>query len=79
LRTGGKRKRPQHQPSGAEQLSREEDSITALAYVARGVTEKKWYNEHLAWVKERCHGKRDYLLGESTFSPSKPKALIPPA
>jgi hypothetical protein len=31
--------------------------------VARGVTEAKW-NEHLAWVKERCRGKRYYLLRE---------------
>jgi hypothetical protein len=31
--------------------------------VARGITEAKW-NEHLAWVKERCRGKRYYLLRE---------------
>jgi hypothetical protein len=43
--------------SGAERLPREELSITTLAHIARGVTEKKW-QEHLAWVKERCHGKR---------------------
>jgi ribonuclease HI len=49
--------------SGAECLPREEASITTLAHVARGVTEKKW-QEHLAWVKERCHGKRYYLLRE---------------
>jgi ribonuclease HI len=50
--------------SGAERLPREEESITTLAHVARGVTEKKW-QEHLAWVKERCHGKRYYHLKES--------------
>jgi ribonuclease HI len=49
--------------SGAEYLPREEESITTLAHVARGVTEAKW-NEHLAWVKERCRGKRYYLLRE---------------
>jgi ribonuclease HI len=50
--------------SGAEHLPPEEESITTLAHVARGVTEKKWH-EHLAWVKERCHGKRYYHLKES--------------
>jgi ribonuclease HI len=48
---------------GADWLPREEESITTLAHVARGVTEKKW-EEHLAWVKERCRGKRYYLLKE---------------
>jgi ribonuclease HI len=45
----------------ADWLPREEESITTLAHVARGVTEAKW-QEHLAWVKERCRGKRYYLL-----------------
>jgi ribonuclease HI len=49
--------------SGAEHLPQEEESITTLAHVARGVTEKKWH-EHLAWVRERCRGKRYYLLKE---------------
>jgi ribonuclease HI len=49
--------------TGAEHLPREEESITTLAHVARGITEAKW-NEHLAWVKERCRGKRYYLLRE---------------
>jgi hypothetical protein len=31
--------------------------------VACGITDAKW-NEHLAWVKERCRGKRYYLLRE---------------
>jgi ribonuclease HI len=48
---------------GAEHLPRDEESITTLAHVARGITEAKW-NEHLAWVKERCRGKRYYLLRE---------------
>jgi hypothetical protein len=47
----------------ASSLDREEESITMLAHVARGLTEAKW-NEHLAWVKERCCGKRYYLLRE---------------
>jgi ribonuclease HI len=50
--------------SSAERLPRKEESITTLAHVARGVTETKWH-EHLAWVKERCHGKRYYHLKES--------------
>jgi ribonuclease HI len=49
--------------SGAEHLPQEEESITTLAHVARGITEAKW-REHLAWVKERCRGKRYYLLQE---------------
>jgi hypothetical protein len=49
--------------AGAEYLPQEEESITTLAHVARGITEAKW-NEHLAWVKERCRGKRYYLLRE---------------
>jgi hypothetical protein len=49
--------------SDAAQLPREEESITTLAHVARGVTERKWH-EHLAWVKERCRGKRCYLFRE---------------
>jgi hypothetical protein len=48
----------------AEHLPQEEESITTLAHAARGVTEKKWH-EHLAWVKERCHGKRYYHLKDS--------------
>jgi ribonuclease HI len=48
---------------GADRLPREDESITTLAHVARGVTEAKW-NEHLAWVQERCRGKRYYLLRE---------------
>jgi ribonuclease HI len=55
--------------SGAEHLPQEEESITTLAHVARGVTEKKWH-EHLAWVKERCHGKRYYHLKESQHTDS---------
>jgi hypothetical protein len=49
--------------SGAEWLPREEESITTLAHVARGITEMKW-SEHLAWVKEGCRGKRYHLLRE---------------
>jgi ribonuclease HI len=47
--------------SGAERLPREEESITSLAHVARGISERKW-SEHMGWVKERCRGKRYYLL-----------------
>jgi ribonuclease HI len=49
--------------AGAEYLPEEEESITTLAHVARGITEAKW-NEHIAWIKERCRGKRYYLLRE---------------
>jgi hypothetical protein len=49
--------------SGAEYLPRQEESINTLAHVARGITEAKW-NEHLAWVKEWCRGKRYYLFRE---------------
>jgi hypothetical protein len=48
---------------GANRLPREEESITTLTHVARGVTEKKW-QEHLAWLKERCAGKRYCHLRE---------------
>jgi hypothetical protein len=42
---------------------REEERIIAVAHVARGITEAN-FNEHRAWVKEQCHGKRYYLLQE---------------
>jgi hypothetical protein len=47
--------------SGAEPLPRKEESITALAHVGRGVSERKW-SEHMGCVKERCRGKRYCLL-----------------
>jgi hypothetical protein len=48
---------------GTDWLPRQEESTTTLAHVARGITEAKW-QEHLAWVKERCRGKRYHLLQE---------------
>jgi ribonuclease HI len=49
--------------SGAEHLPAGEESITTLAHVARGITEAKW-QQHLAWVKERCRGTYYYVLQE---------------
>jgi hypothetical protein len=48
---------------GAERLPKEEESITTLTHVARGVTETKW-REIMAWVRERCCRKHYYLLRE---------------
>jgi hypothetical protein len=51
---------------------REEESITTLAHVARGVTEKKWY-EHLNWVRERAVGSDTTSFGKNNErSPSGP-------
>jgi hypothetical protein len=48
---------------GAERLPREDEGITRLAHVARGITGAKW-TVNLVRVKEKCHGKRYYLLRE---------------
>jgi hypothetical protein len=42
---------------------RQEESINAVSHVARSITEAN-LNEHRAWVKEQCHGKRYYLPQE---------------
>jgi hypothetical protein len=62
--------------SGAERLPGEEESLTTLAHIARGVTEKKWH-EHLVWVKERCRGKRYYLLRERQHTTFEHGRLLP--
>jgi hypothetical protein len=49
--------------SDAEHLLREHASVTLLAHIARGLTQKKW-QEHLAWMKKRCRDKPYYLLRE---------------
>jgi hypothetical protein len=65
---------------GTDRLPRREESTTTLAHIARGITEAKW-QEHLAWVKERCRGKRYYLLQErqrkDPVAFSAKKALLP--
>jgi hypothetical protein len=48
--------------SGAERKRRA--SLRVPTSAGRGITKTKW-NERLAWVKARCHGKRYYLLARA--------------
>jgi hypothetical protein len=48
--------------SGAEGKRRA--SLRQPTSAGRGITKTKW-NERLAWVKARCHGKRYYLLARA--------------
>jgi hypothetical protein len=56
--TNGQRKGPGHQaPRGRG----EHHYLRLPTSAGRGITKTKW-NERLAWVKARCHGKRYYFL-----------------